>query len=207
MLCDFHIHSIYSKDSLQTVNCIFKTAKKKNIECISITDHETLKGSIVARKFLKGKILVIFGMEIKTEVGDVLCLFINEEIKSKKFFEVIDEVKNQDGIFILPHPYKRHKPEKIYKYFDLIESFNSRNNKENNLKATLLVKKFNLKSIAGSDAHFPWEIGKCLNYINAYEEEEIRKEIKRGNVKIVKNEYSFIAKPLSWVIDKVRKWM
>ena len=62
---DYHIHSYYSFDSLNKPLEIIKTALKKGINAISVTDHNTIKGSLEAKKLSKEyNILVITGIEL-----------------------------------------------------------------------------------------------------------------------------------------------
>ena len=106
-LCfDFHIHSKFSYDSLLSPKRIVRVAKKRGLDGIAITDHDTIKGALEASKF-NDSIYVIIGSEIRTEKGDVIGLFLNEEITSKYFDEVVDEIKSQGGLVVLPHPYKK----------------------------------------------------------------------------------------------------
>ncbi len=56
--CDLHIHSVFS-DSDAGIEDIFREAKDKNLSCISITDHDTLEGLLLARKFSK-----VYGVEL-----------------------------------------------------------------------------------------------------------------------------------------------
>ena len=41
---DLHIHTKYSKDSAIDLKKLIKIVKKKNLDCIAVTDHNTLKG-------------------------------------------------------------------------------------------------------------------------------------------------------------------
>jgi len=47
---DLHIHSKYSKDSINDPKWIIKIAKNKGLNGVAITDHNTIKGSLVAKK-------------------------------------------------------------------------------------------------------------------------------------------------------------
>lgn len=47
----------------------------------------------------------MIGSEISTERGEVIGLFLSEEIISRNFLEVIDLIKEQGGIVVLPHPF------------------------------------------------------------------------------------------------------
>jgi predicted metal-dependent phosphoesterase TrpH len=105
--------------------------------------------------------MVIVGSEIKTEWGDVVCLFLEREITSKRFLEVVEQVRKQDGILILAHPFWKHTlSEELLNHVDLVEVFNSRISPSRNQKAERLAQKRGLPQVAGSDAHLPWEIGR-----------------------------------------------
>ncbi|WP_406661222.1 PHP domain-containing protein [Methanolobus sp. ZRKC3] len=174
MIFDLHTHSKYSFDSLQKPEKMLKVAYKKGLDGIAITDHGTIRGGLEALKCKNPGVKIIVGSEISTEVGHILCLFLNEEIKSKSAIEVIEEVKEQDGMTVLAHPFqkKKHIPEMILKKIDAIEGYNGRTSQEANIKAMELAKKYRLPITAGSDAHFSFEIGNTKmilesgNYVN-----------------------------------------
>jgi len=48
---------------------------------------------------------VIVGSEISTERGEIIGLFLKEEIKPGNVQEVISEIKEQNGIIVIPHPF------------------------------------------------------------------------------------------------------
>jgi len=161
MIADLHIHSKYSYDSLLQPGKIIKVAKKRDLDIIAITDHDTIRGGIETQKMNHDKDFhVIIGCEINTEVGDIIGLNLNQEIKSRNSIEVIEEIKDQGGYVILPHPFRGHKlNEYIISHSDAIEVFNSRSSIEENDQALSLAKKYNKGFSAGSDAHFALEIG------------------------------------------------
>lgn len=161
MIADFHIHSKYSYDSILSPTVILKVAKKQGLNCIAVTDHDTIKGGIKTQNLNTDKdFLVIVGCEVQTEIGDLIGLNLNEEITSKNSIEVIEEIKSQGGYVILPHPYRGHKlNEYLIEKSDVIEVFNGRSTSEQNIKALELAKKYRKPFIAGSDAHFASEIG------------------------------------------------
>jgi predicted metal-dependent phosphoesterase TrpH len=143
---------------------IVEIAEKKGLNCIAVTDHDSIKGGLEAKKYENERIHVIVGEEITTDHGDLIALNIKEEITSHDFFEAIDEIKKQNGISILPHPYKAHRDvEKIAQYVNIIETFNSRISVEKNNKAYELAKKLNKPYVAGSDAHLYRDIGNVKN--------------------------------------------
>ena len=183
---DFHIHSKYSFDSILSPKRILKRAKKVGLSGIAITDHGTIKGGVQTYKINKNPLFtVIIGCEVNTEVGDIVGMFLNDEIRSRQSMEVIDEIHNQEGIVVLPHPFKSHNlNEELIKSVDLIEGINGRTSFEKNLMAQDLARNYNLPTIAGSDAHFGLEIGDVETVINDCDVDEIKKSLFSGRVRI-----------------------
>jgi predicted metal-dependent phosphoesterase TrpH len=184
---DFHVHSVYSKDGYSTPRQIIKFCKLRGIDGIVLADN-----SIAAANEIKKEILCIPACEIKTEFGEILGIFINEQVKNRLFHDVLDEIKEMDGLIGLPHPFdtlRRFSIKKnIYKVLnkiDFIEGFNSRclTNRPNNI-AQSICKKFKIPMTAGSDAHIPLEIGNAYTLFEEYDVEEIKKAVKKNKTKI-----------------------
>ena len=165
MKIDMHIHTKYSGHSLLKLKTIEKICRKKSLK-VAITDHNTIRGAIK----LKQSFEIIVGEEIMTDQGEIVGLFLNEEIQPTTLEETITAIKDQDGIVYIPHPFDRLRKASItdddfIKYADIVEVFNSRClYGEDNEKARRLVKENHLLGGAGSDAHTQFEIG------NAYVE-------------------------------------
>ena len=162
MKYDLHIHSKYSHDSLLDPSKIIRIAIKRGLNGIAVTDHHSIQGGIEAKKANRDPDFeIIVGSEIKTEFGDILGLFLNEDVKSRKCSEVVEEIKDQGGLSVLAHPYRPYNsPEKIIHQVDYIEGLNARSKPWQNQRAQALASEFNKKVIAGSDAHFAFEIGR-----------------------------------------------
>ncbi|GAB6056034.1 PHP domain-containing protein [Methanobacterium movens] len=184
MKYDFHIHSKYSNDGWMDIDKIIKSSHRKGLGGIAITDHNTIKGGLKAKKYESDDFKIIVGSEIMTKYGEITGLFLTEEIKSQSPYEVIDEIKSQDGLVIIPHPCDamrkstlKHENE-FLKRIDHVEIYNSRCiYSKYNKNAEKLSKKYNLKKIAGSDAHFINEIGNAGIETNS---DNIRKVLKKG---------------------------
>ena len=161
LVADFHIHSRYSHDSLMLPENIVRRAKNVGLSAVAITDHNTIQGGIRALKAGKQTgIEVIVGVEVKTDRGDIIGLCLNQEIKSADWLSVVDEIRSQGGIVVLPHPYRDHVlPEEIAGAVDFIEVWNSRCTKQENNYAASLADRMGKKVMLGSDAHCPAEIG------------------------------------------------
>lgn len=102
MKFDLHIHSKYSYDSLLRPGTIIKVAKKKGLDGVAITDHNTIRGGVEVLKVNKDDdFVVIVGSKIKTECGDVIGLFLTDEIRSRVFADVVGEIRSQGGLTVL----------------------------------------------------------------------------------------------------------
>ena len=163
MIIDFHTHTYHSYDSLMDPAKILKIATERGLTAIVINDHNTIKGGLECQRLNKNTGLkVIVGAEIATDIGDVTGIFLKEEIHSRKFSDVVTEIRKQGGLTILNHPFVGHKLEEVnFDGIDLVEGFNSRVDHRRNLLAVELAILNNKPVIAGSDAHLYSEIGCC----------------------------------------------
>jgi predicted metal-dependent phosphoesterase TrpH len=208
---DFHIHSRFSYDSLLSPKRIVHIAEKRGLDGIAITDHDTIKGALEASRY-NNSIYVIIGSEIKTDIGDVIGLFLNEEITSKHFDDVVDEIKRQDGLVVLPHPYKKNMdmPNELLRKVDLIETLNGRLSPELNYKAWSLAKNTGMPVIGGSDAHISKSIGSVKTIFNCEKHvindvEDIKRLLLKGDAKVVGRESPRYVHYFSATVGNVRK--
>ena len=186
-----HFHSKYSFDCYTPVTELIKQSKKIGLNGFAITDHSTISGVIEAKKINKdNNFIIIVGCEITLDNGgEVLGLFLNENIKSSSFYEVYDEIKDQDGVVILPHPFRSFKKnieilnEKMLSKIKIIEGINSGNTPEENQKAINLAKQKGLIMTAGSDAHHFSGVGKAYTIFNN-KDDDLKKQLIDGNIRI-----------------------
>ncbi|MGQ4912138.1 MAG: PHP domain-containing protein [Candidatus Thorarchaeota archaeon] len=186
-LFDVHLHTHHSYDSLMTPTTLVRTAKKQGLSAIVVTDHNTTKGAfscIKAAKENRLDITVLVGAEIKTEVGDVSGLFLNEEIRSREFHDVINDIAAQDGIVCLPHPYASYTSldRMDLSKIEVLEAYNGRHSLRENQAAFRLGKKLGLPMIGGSDSHLQYEVGSVVNitHDDVTDEDVLRKKILDG---------------------------
>jgi predicted metal-dependent phosphoesterase TrpH len=170
MKLDLHVHTKSSFDSTASLDRIVKTAKKIGLQGIAITDHAIFNRI----DFLVSMgVMIIPGIEINTDKGDLVGLFVKYPVKCVDFDSCIKELKSQGAITVLPHPYKGHKSvESLATKVDCIEVLNGRLNFERNLKAYRLARNLSKSMIAGSDAHFHFELGSCCTEIPYTTDEE-----------------------------------
>ncbi len=75
---EMHLHSKYSLDSRMNFDDIVKGCRKKGIDAVCITDHNTLEGALAFKK--QNDFPIILGEEIKTTEGEVIGYFLSENI-------------------------------------------------------------------------------------------------------------------------------
>jgi predicted metal-dependent phosphoesterase TrpH len=195
MKIDTHMHTCFSGDAITKPETLMKTAKEKGITpCI--TDHNSVKAWPRARAFAK-KIEWDFipGEEILAYCGDdkageIIGLFMIAPVKGRQYQDVLDELRAQDALVVIPHPFDKFRLgfryiEQIAGQIDLLEVFNPRtqNSKYNDV-AKRFAEKHSLPMVAGSDAHTPEEIGNAYTEIAAHSLEEARKVLLSGKTKI-----------------------
>lgn len=181
---EVHTHTKYSKDSILGKYLYLIMLKIRKIDVIAITDHNTIKGGVEYKKFLeKYGIRVIVGEEIFTTKGEIIGLFLENEIPAKLSpEETIKKIKKQNGIVYIPHPYdeKRYKTvlpideiEKNIKEIDIIECHNGRNISQNfSIKQEGIADKYKKLKMVGSDAHIFFELGRNFNIIENFNSKE-----------------------------------
>jgi len=163
MILDLHVHSRYSVDSLSRPAAILRAAKAHGLTGVAITDHGTIAGGLEALRLNNDpNFQVIVGAEIRSEYGDINGLFLTREIKSRTWRDIVNEIHDQGGLAVLPHPYKWGKPhDKLVEAVDAIEVFNGRTGVAANQQALALAETVDKPMVMGSDAHFLREIGVC----------------------------------------------
>ena len=188
---DFHIHTVYSNDSTITPKKLVNQLVRHNfVKVVAITDHDTINGLKKAIKLASPypDILIIPGVEISTNQGDILVLGTTEIPKKPWTIEaIIDFTNSVGGVSIVAHPYREYGMgdlAKDYK-FDAVEVLNGESSLDANSQAQELAKTMKIPGIAGSDAHDPEEICSVYTEVRAsLDIEEILKSIRKGSVSI-----------------------
>jgi predicted metal-dependent phosphoesterase TrpH len=160
MRLDLHIHSNHS-DGKSGVREILKYALKKGLDAISITDHDTLNGSLEAVEIVEEEklpIRVIKGVEITTMQGHILAYGIEKEIDpGMDLIEVVEIVRDLGGITSLAHPFQFYRKgvcnPRYFKVVDCVEVFNARSLPIFNRLSDFVRRIYGKGITAGSDAH------------------------------------------------------
>lgn len=163
---DLHIHTKWS-GCPASPSLVVKTAVKKGLDAICITDHDTISGGRAAQDYVRRNkipLTVVLGQEVLTDHGDILAIGITHPIKKNTPLEqTLEEIGNQGGVPIAAHPFFVMKSlgSLALSHNLLLETYNATGSMffvPNKLaEKTALEKK--LPFIANSDAHFPNDIG------------------------------------------------
>ncbi len=109
---DIHNHTTCS-DGLMTPEALVEyAATKTDLRVIAVTDHNTTEGGQIARAYRDAFALdfahleVIVGQEVMSRDGDILALFIEQDIPGQlSAAESIERIHAQGGLAIAAHPY------------------------------------------------------------------------------------------------------
>lgn len=186
---EFHCHTIFSKDSLTTPQKLVETCRHKGIDRVVVTDHNTTAGALAAHAL--DPELVIVGEEIMTTKGEILAVYVTEEIPPLLTpQETIRRLKSQGAFISVSHPFDRLRNGawkeqdllEILPEVDAIEVFNSRcMHSIFNKQAREFAEKHDIPGTVGSDAHAAFEVGRSLLLLEQFEgPDEMRDVIRRG---------------------------
>ena len=186
---DFHVHSIGSKDSLTKTEDLLTRAKQLGLGKLIITDHNSTKAALELQKAHPD--FVIVGEEILTTKGEILAVFVKEELpKGIEPLEAFKRLRDQNAFISLSHPYApmRHgwteaEMEEFLPWLDAIEIANARNIPEMNRSAIDFAAAHGLCGTAGSDAHGLRELGAMgLSLPDFHNADELRQAVRSASV-------------------------
>lgn len=174
MKIDLHIHTNASHDSDLSLSELKKHIDKVGLECIAITDHDTISNAVKFKQMNHPNLHVIVGSEITTDKGvHIIGLFLNKNVAKDDIFSVIKKIKKQGGLVVLPHPFRRdsglfgvtkhtYTSDEIFKIIslcDIIEIGNSRCDRAHSVVTQNYFKSFEKPKCVGSDAHYGFNVG------------------------------------------------
>lgn len=179
---DLHNHTYYSPDSILSPRELVKRCLKRDINCIAVTDHNTVRGGLEVSRIVSERgienLRVIVGEEVRSADGEILGLFLNEDLpRGLSAEETIERIRAQGGLVGVPHPfdwlrsaldYERMKA--LADRIDFIETYNARIVfSHHNRRAGRFAAEHGLAVSAGSDAHSPWEVGRAYMRIRQFD--------------------------------------
>ena len=188
---DFHVHTYFSDDGLITPWQLVKQLKRRGLNGVAITDHDTVEGIPKFSRILrKHGFLVVPGVEVSSSEGHVIALNVSERIPpGLGVNETVELIHETGGVAVAAHPTSLLKgcERSVSGIFDAIEVINASSfpfyfSVYFNRK---LAGWFGLSQLAGSDAHYFLEVGSAYTLVKAYAKdvESVIKAIKKGDVR------------------------
>lgn len=175
---EFHCHTIYSQDSLLEIEDLLSTARRKKLDRVVITDHNTIEGALLAQRL--DPQLIIIGEEIMTQEGELLAAFLTKEIPAGlPAEEAIVRLRRQGAFISVSHPFDRMRKghwdikalQPIVPLVDAIETFNARCLLSSyNKRAAAFAQRAGLPGTAGSDAHTAMELGRAIMLLPEFQD-------------------------------------
>lgn len=189
MRFDLHIHSNHSSDCALKVDDILKQAVERGLDGIAICDHNTVEGSLLAKrraKELNLPLLVLSGIEVSTTQGHLIVLGASENIPPNLPPQETIRIAHQKGaVVIAAHPFKITGVGSVDGLdVDAVETFNSRCIFGENQKAKEMALALGKSEVGGSDSHMLATIGIGYTEIDAGSgEESVLLAIKEGKTR------------------------
>ena len=169
---DLHTHTYYSPDGITSPKRFVEACRRKGLTCVAVTDHNTIRGALAVKEI--APFPVIAGAEIRSREGEIIGLFLSEEVPAGlSATETIERIRAQGGLVSLPHPLDRFRGgvgaerlAQLAPLVDIVEVMNARTTLgRDNDEAARLAAEHGLAGVAVSDAHSPWELGRA--YVEA----------------------------------------
>ena len=153
---------------------LVRQARSVGLDRVAITDHGAIDGALEA--YALDPDLVIVGEEVKCANGaHMIGLFLQERIPNGlPVSETAQLIRDQGGVVYAPHPYAYlrdpvRRTEAVLEVADVVETFNARAFAPSwNPRAAAAAAQRGLPSFAGTDGHFPWEIGRANTVLPAF---------------------------------------
>jgi predicted metal-dependent phosphoesterase TrpH len=176
---DLHVHTASSPDCLTSSEDVVLWAQRRQLGALAITDHNSIAGALAVREI--SPIPIIIGEEIRTRRGEIVGLFLNEEIPPGLTpHETVKRIHQQGGLVYIPHPFDRARQGsalgfgalmEIIEFIDIIEVLNARVTfPPDNACAARLAECYDLGRGAGSDAHLGSEVARAFVEMPAFTE-------------------------------------
>jgi predicted metal-dependent phosphoesterase TrpH len=168
---DLHAHTWHSRDSPVSPERLVRAAKRRGLDGIAITNHGRFAGHAAAQEAGGPDFHVIPGEEVYSTAGEIIGLFLHDEIPNGLSPEATcAAIRAQGGVVVIPHPFDRYRKGAIGEavldrlvaagLVDAIEVFNGRMVAPmDNRAAKKYAAAHHIPMTVGSDAHGTWEYG------------------------------------------------
>lgn len=171
---DLHTHTRHSPDSVTSPGRLVERARAAGLDRVAVTDHDAIEGALRARELAPETVIV--GQEISCRGRvELIGLFLEAWIPSGlPAGEAADRIREQGGVVYAPHPFaylvdRDRRGRGLVEVADVVEAVNARAFWPGwNRRADESAGRRELPRAAGSDAHFPSEVGRAFVRMPAF---------------------------------------
>jgi predicted metal-dependent phosphoesterase TrpH len=206
---EFHCHTIYSKDSLLAVPRLLDVCRRKGIDRLVVTDHNTIAGALRAKEM--DPELVVVGEEIMTQDGELLAAFVQEQVPPGLApLEAVKRLREQGAFISVSHPFDSFRKGgwslpgllEITPLVDALETFNARCILPDfNRQAQAFARQHSLAGTVGSDAHVAAEVGKATLLLPDFRDAEgLRMSLPEAQTRVS------LSPPWIHITSRYAKW-
>jgi predicted metal-dependent phosphoesterase TrpH len=211
---DLHNHTHYSPDSILTPKEFVREVRRRRLDVVAVTDHNTIRGALAVRELAEFPVIV--GEEVRSADGEILGLFLSEDVpKDLSARETIARIKDQGGIVGVPHPFdslrSAVREDTLLSHIDRIDFIEGLNARmvfsSHNDKAREFAAERNLPVSAGSDAHSSWEVGRVwaemppfegpADFVLALRQGRLAGKLSTPLVHLI-SRYAYLRRALGW---------
>jgi len=210
MKLDLHMHTSYgSACAYMDPDQLIGQAKSIGLDGVCITDHNQVwDESVIERLRKKHDYLVIGGVEVSTDCGDILVFGLHQSVlKVGRADELRTLVDKAGGVMIIAHPFRSY-PHLVSEHarnssnglsgpieqacsrpelglVDALEVCNGQSAKEEIKFSIAVADHLRLGGTGGSDAHATLGIGACYTEFeeDIFDESDLIRQIKSGQFK------------------------
>jgi predicted metal-dependent phosphoesterase TrpH len=172
-----HVHTNYSFDANSSPEGLVTTACRQGVDCLAVTDHNTIEGALAARRV--GGVQVVVGEEISSADGHVIGLFLQERVpRGLSVEETAARIRSQGGVVLAPHPFSRlcsdslqAETARLLPWLDAVEICNSQDLiPRDAAKARRFACEHGLPVYVGADTHVRGHQAACYQLLPAFED-------------------------------------
>jgi predicted metal-dependent phosphoesterase TrpH len=163
---------------------LVQRAKEIALDGVCITEHNQLwSKQAIDRLRRKHHFLVIGGVEVSTDCGDILVFGLHRSVRDVFYLQDLRRmVVDAGAVMILAHPFRSERggmmqlgslyEHNILQMIEGIEVYNGQSGFQEKRLAKSIAERFNLSATGGSDAHAILGVGACYTVF----EEEVQNE-------------------------------
>ena len=206
---DLHTHTRFGSNcSYMEPGQLVQRAKEVGLDAVCITEHNGLWEEDAIRALSEESgFRVLAGMEVSTELGDVLVFGVRSRLLSGSLIaELRGLVEEQSGLMIAAHPFRGYSwpgavmdvkeaaALPVFGWVDAVEVFNGTSPSPEVEFGCAVLERLGLPGVGGSDAHSPLSVGRCYTRFEreVASVEELEIELRAGRFQAVHSALSLV---------------